>query len=181
MNVLIQAEIPGHLATGKAWRDFDPSKNNLIFPPSYADFCMQYAGYGQMFTYHLGKMRATLFALRDSSTPKKCAKAFESNFAACSEIQEVGHVVVSYSNGKSLDIDPHEKYAQWLENGKVICGYEMRPDETASELLAAIERYAEGGDLDARYGLFMVKPLGIGLKELSLREKGRFLEDELGL
>ena len=182
LNTMIQAELPRHLESGKAWREFDPTLNNQIFPPVFNKFCLQYAGYGMMLTYSLGGMRSALFALKDSSTLKRCLKPFEEvDFSELSQIEEIGHVVVKYKNGKSLDIDPKERFAVWMENGKEICGYEMRPDETASQLLAAIERYAEGGDLDARYGLFMVKPLGLSLRELSLREKGRFLEDELGL
>lgn len=182
INTMVQAELPRHLESGLSWRDFDPGANNLIFPPVRGNFCLHYPGYGVMFTYNLGTMRSSLFALKDSSTLKRCLKPFdELDFSACSEMEEIGHVIVRYKNGKSLDIDPIERYAVWKEGGKDICGYEMRPDETASQLLAAIERYAEGGDLDARYGLFMVKPLGLSIRELSYREKGRFLDDELGL
>lgn len=182
LNTMVQAELPRHLESGMPWRDFDPTMNNLIFPPVFNNYCLQYAGYGMMLTYHLRGMRSALFALKNSSTVKRCQKVFdEVDFSAISQMEEIGHVIVKYKNGKSLDIDPMARYAVWTEGGKEICGYEMRPDETASQLLAAIERYAEGGDLDARYGLFMVKPLGLSLRELSLREKGRFLEDELGL
>lgn len=182
MNTLMMAEIPGHIQAGRPWRLFDPSMNNLIFPPVRNNFCLHYAGYGRMLTYNLGRMKSTLFALKDGTSIKRCLKVFdEMDFSACSEIEEIGHIIVKYNNGKILDIDSKERYVQWFEAGNEICAYKMATGETASELLAAIENYAEGGDLDARYGLFMVKPMGLHLKALSLREKGRYLEDELGL
>ncbi|MBI6882479.1 hypothetical protein [Pseudomonas putida] len=181
IDSLVKAEIPGHLESQERWIKFDPSKS-LIFPSTYNDFCLHYAGYGEMLTYNLGTMRSTLFAAKDSSTDKKCFKVIDANdFTASSEIEEIGHIVVTYQNGRRLDIDSKNRYAQWTQGNDLICGYDMRPHESASQLLAAVERYAEGGDLDARYGLFLVKPLGVHLKELDLVQKGRFIEDELGI
>lgn len=182
MNMLIKAEIPGYLASGGHWKDFDPGKDNLIFPPTINNFCLQYAGYGEMLSYNLGTLRSTLFALKGNNTEKQCFKAIDQiDFSASNEIEEIGHIIVNYSNGKSVDIDPKARYARWTDKGSLLCSYVMKPTETASELLAAIERYAEGGDLDPRYALFLVKPLGVHLRELDNSQKGRFLDDDLGL
>lgn len=182
MNTLIKAEIPAHLESGLPWKDFDPSANNLLFPEMYANFCLHYAGYGRMLTYNMKGLRSTLFASKKSTSLKQCITLLDTyNFVSDCEIEEVGHVVVNYRNGMNLDIDPKGRFASWTRGGRSVCSYDMKEHETASQLLAAIETYAEGGALDQNYALFLVKALGVSLKELNNNQKGRFLDDELGL
>jgi hypothetical protein len=182
MNTLVKAEIPAHLESGQPWKDFDPSANNLLFPSTYAGFCLHYAGLGRMLTYNMQTLRSTLFANKKANNLKQCSALIDTlNFVNDCEIEEVGHVVVSYSNGMNLDIDPAGRYAEWTQGERTVCGYDMSEHETASQLLAAIETYAEGGELDQNYALFLVKALGVSLKDLNNNQKGRFLDDELGL
>jgi hypothetical protein len=148
----------------------------------YVNFCLHYAGYGRMLTYNMHRLRSTLFASKKSTSPKQCNAILDThNFVSDCEIEEVGHVVVNYRNGMNLDIDPKARFARWTQGDRLVCSYDMKEHETASQLLAAIETYAEGGELDQNYALFLVKALGVSLKELDNSQKGRFLDDELGL
>lgn len=180
MDLCIRPEISRYHLTGRPWVDFDPSEQNLLLPPQYFGMIMKYSGYGLMLSYSIKKLKSTLFAA--GSDLKNCLKHFDS--VDCTDegpIELSGSLLIKYQNGMTLEINEKSRTVVWEKDDHLVSSYHMEETENVSGFLAALERYCEGGDLDGRYALFLARPLGIDLRELSLNQRGRLLDDELGL
>ncbi len=181
MDFMVIEAAKRYAAPGCDWNLFEPGESNLLFPQSINGVCFQYVGFGELLSYNVKTLKS-LLAVSRCETEKDVIKVLKGrSFCDKSNTDEISALRIHYKDDTTLEINCISKRVTWLNNGKSISNFELTSEESSAELLSALEQYIRSGELNQKYALHLIKPLGLEAVDLDLNQRGSFLENMLGL